>query len=342
MIKDQVRRSKKSVSKPRRSSARAPSRVAPTKSTQGKRARSSSRAVVRAPKLGFFIVLGIFCVIAAALWYSTSQIISFLTTSTTTRFTIVASPTKLWLLAQGNESAARHYPLTVDSELASGLSEGISARELTLRLSSNQEPENDRTVASQTLGIPIDTIILVSSNANTWSDVLGELRSQAISSVQNGEWTDGMLATWLAARTSEGDDELEEVSDVIATLERQNASAISGRELCPVAVLNNAGKPGFATTVSTLIEQNGGTVLRVANALTDSESDVFENGTTIFVEPTAVEDCASTLSLLRTFFPMAIEREDSELVGQYRAKTVLLLDLNAQVATTAGALDPRQ
>lgn len=333
MIKDQVRRSKKTPTKPRRSSARAPSRVAPVK---------RSRSVERAPKLGFAILIGILCIIGVALWYSTTQIISFLTTSSVARFTLVVSPTKLWLLAQGSETTARHYALAVESELASGLSAGVSVHELAARLSTTQTPEIDRTAASQTLGIPIDQVILVSSRADTWSDILGELRSQAIDHVQNGEWSDGLLSTWLVARMSEGVVEPQEVADVIATLERQNAAAVSSREQCPVAVLNNAGKPGFASLVSTLIEHNGGTVLRVANALTDSESDVFEKGTTIFIQPAAAAECEGTLSMLRTFFPMAIEHEDSALVGQYRATLVLLLDEEAQVATTAGALDPRQ
>lgn len=354
MLKDQVRRSKKTQPRSRSGGSsprvKAKTRVgrasAPPPAPSRIRHQSRSSKDKQSGRYGWLLILGIFLMIAASLWYGVSQIVAYLTRAATPTLTLLVSQpaadtAQLWLLAESRESVPQYFAIDRHSELTNSLITGLPLADLPLVLTANETPEKSRTMASQVLGLSITRVVILTTDQQGWSSIISTLRQSALSALRDGQWSDGSIRLWLAARSGNGSEEPETLSVISRRLSRQNLSTITTQEHCTVAVLNNSGKPGFASLMGTVIEQNGGTVLRVANALSIGESDVFTNDRTmLFVHPGTVDDCPETMATLVTLLPEPLLEENQTLTEQYRANIVLVLSLDAQVATTAAALSP--
>ena len=328
MLRDQVRRAKK-MNVP--ASSHASTRLRASKPRTTKRSQTVS---ARPLPNTFFIIIAIALLLIGSLWYGFGRILSYATLARTPRMTLLltsavpeSTPT-IWLLAEGRSMTPRYFAIATDSELTSGLSGGILWSKVAQQLSEAQTPALGRTVVSQALGIPITNIVyLDGSESDSWSSVVGSLRSSALQAVREGSFfSDPRLNIWLVARQGEGEPTPQPIATIITKLARQSHSAISSSQNCSVAVLNNSGKPGFASLVGRIIEQNGGTVLRVANALSVGESDIFATKETqILVHPGAAPGCAETISAVQTLVNQPTVGENETLTDQYRASVVLVL-----------------
>lgn len=333
MLRDQVRHSKKTSR-----------RTASKKVVRRRRELSSTPAPT---KHRFFSYIVIPLLLLGSLWYGFNHILSYLTLVSSSRLTLlIGSPTppmpvgRVWLLAEGQHSTPRYFSLSTESELTSGMTPGLYWSEVALVLSTAESLDMSRLVVSQSLGLSIDNVINLATTEDDWDAVKGELRQTALASIRSGALTNDSIHHWLVARMSEGSDESQTAESIVANLDRQNLSAITSKENCPVAVLNNSGKPGFASLVGQIIEQNGGTVLRIANALSLGESTaVAQTETRLITRPAEAGRCVETIKTVRTLLPGLKLGEDEVLADQYRASAILIL---GQDAATGAVPDPRQ
>ncbi len=353
MQRDLVRRSKRTTtrSSPKRS-VTAAVRSAPARSKKTRKSSRSANPSRRQPlKTTVLTSVIVVLLVLVSLWYGVGRIFVFVTRASGTYTTLLVQSEvsaeaigKTWLLVEGGKVTPRHYSFSSHSELLSGMNTGSTWSQVSVEMRKTESPEERRMRAGQALGIPIDQIIEIDSSLESWSQIRGTLRNQAISSLKSGAIGSNIVRFWLVARTSEGDDKVRDPAAIVTQLSRQNRSAISSQENCPIALLNNSGKVGFASLVGKIIEQNGGTVLRIANALSVGESETFKNQstTTLLLRPEAVEECATTIETIKKLVPVQSMSEDEKLVSQYRSNLILVLGFDAQLQSIADDLDLRQ
>lgn len=361
MLQDQVRRSKKKAASIT-TQRLVKSRPQPThSSTKLGRARSVSRLQRprenRSNRSRFNVVLMLLIplLLVATLWYGINRILTYVMLSPTPQMTLLVQASDLtsatlptvWLLVEGRKSQPQYFLLASRSELTSGMTPALTVTDLVTELIKSASPQTARTVGSQLIGLPIDQVVHINSTENDWQSVVNELRQRALLALQAGSLTDASVRLWFVARISEGNQQPETLASIITYVSRQNLEPITSQENCPVAVLNNSGKAGLATLVGKIIEQSGGTVLRVANALTIGESATLTSPTsTVAVLPGETTNCAGTLAAISKLLSEPTVSENQPLAEQYRSSIVLLLGPDAQLklptAVIEDALDLRQ
>lgn len=293
------------------------------------------------------IIAGV-ALVLATLWYGLNQVFSYLLLPATPRVTLFVQTARraemgnqsVWLLVENQQTPPRFVPLATQTELTTGMTPGLTVAALAVVLNKTESPQMASLLASQSLGLAVDRVVLVDSTAADWRAVVRQLRQEATTAVRAGTVTDDLLRLWLVARMAEGESEAQEAASVITFISRQNLEPISSQENCPVAVLNNTGKAGFASLVGKIVEQNGGTVLRVANALTVGESvTASASSSAVSLHPDENENCRGTLAAITKLIPNPAVNENRVLAEQYRSSLVLLLGPDVYQPVSAPATE---
>jgi hypothetical protein len=101
---------------------------------------------------------------------------------------------------------------------------------------------------------------------------------------------------------------------------------------CSVAILNETGVNGLATLYATLLEQDGGRVVRVdsgSSPTSDDSNSVQLSSTTIRVVPEQKIACEKVAKTIQAMLPRETKIEvvgDSNLLTDYRAQLVVTLE----------------
>ncbi len=344
MLRDRVRRTKTLPLQPRRKSK---VRAASGRATMRQRMNPRSSPVAFTVLTTIVIIL----LLISSLWYGTTQIVYYLSRVSSPQLTLVLSSRSasdqtapVWLLAEGTTGLPRHFLLSVTSELTTGLLSGSNWSAVAQQISRTQTSPESRLLVSQALGLPIARIVVFDVRDANWSSVVSQHQSAVIHALRSGSLTQELLRAWLVVRMSEGSSaEPLSIERISSQLLRQNLTAITSKENCPVAILNNSGKLGLASLMGKILEQNGGSVVRVANALSTGESAAFEpDRTSILFHPQQLAVCSETITTARLLLPDLVIEENEQLADQYRASLVLILGVPAPLqSTTAVVPDPR-
>jgi hypothetical protein len=302
--------------------------------------RTSRDNTTETKRHGWLIVLAVFVLLLGTLSYGLARIFSFATASSSPQITlIVTSSTEdnqtkdLWMLVAGKSDQTRYYHLAKEAVYATGLTTNFGSEQAATIAAQAQTTEQQQAVLSQTLGLPVARILHFDRSFKDWLAIRDQLRSIVSTQLKEGDVSVEALQIWLAARTAQGESDPIALRAIINQLDRMNLAAVESKENCPVAVLNNSGRARYASQVGQVIEQNGGTVVRIANALGVGELEsIDQQKTMIVMRPGTTQSCTNTLSLVSAFFPQATTLENMVIADQYRADAVLILGANAASA----------
>jgi hypothetical protein len=282
----------------------------------------------------------VFVLLLGTLSFGLTRIFSFVTASSSPQITLIVTPSTegnqtkdVWMLVAGKSNQTRYYHLDKEVEFTTGLTANLGWEQVATIAAQAQTTDQQQAVLSQTLGLPVARILHFDRSIKEWSVIRDQLRSIVLTQIRAGDVTVEALQIWLAARTAQGESDPIALSAIISQLDRMNLAAVESKENCPVAVLNNSGRAGYASQVGKVIEQNGGTVVRIANALGVGElGSIDQQKTMIVMRPGTTQSCSNTLSLVSSFFPQATTLENMVIADQYRADAVLILGANAASA----------
>ncbi|PIR61510.1 MAG: hypothetical protein COU66_03440 [Candidatus Pacebacteria bacterium CG10_big_fil_rev_8_21_14_0_10_44_11] len=160
----------------------------------------------------------------------------------------------------------------------------------------------------------------LSADQTELSDQIKSAFWQAL--VRNHEFSAQLLRTWYLVKLQSVPVKLDSITQLVDKVRSETGGTFAARDECRIAILNSTNRPGLATTLSEIVEKNGGFVVRLGQyptPLTDSR---------LLYDPT-VPECTAAIDQLKTLSPVPFElQEDRSVQGTFRAPVVAILGAN--------------
>lgn len=178
----------------------------------------------------------------------------------------------------------------------------------------NQSGQYVGAVFGQVLGLPLDQVVALEPAGQTsdWQDIFNnQLRSQVFNK------------TWWQLRFILDSDEMLVAADIQEAIKHtySDSSIISAKSTqnCPIAVSNATKTSGLAAYTTTLIENIGGLVIRVA-------TEYDQQDRTRILYSSDYPGCQDVAEILARFFPsVEVLPDEQNLTGDYRSRILVLL-----------------
>lgn len=131
-----------------------------------------------------------------------------------------------------------------------------------------------------------------------------------------------LLASWYALSHESVVNQDVPLLEVSQLLKREMGGTFAARDECSIAILNSTDISGLAGRLSTIVEDNGGVVVRLGQ-----HSEKLENSQLLY-DP-SVKECAAALDQIKTLSPVPFEiKEDITVQSQFRAPVVAIIGEN--------------